>query len=53
MVKYVSCAAPLILLVKLPVTTTNQAIGYTNITSDLQLALGVSMSLIVHKSHVK
>jgi len=30
-----------------------QAIGYTNIFSDLWLALGLSISLDVHKNHVK
>jgi len=40
---------PTIVLVK-AVTTQMQAIGYTNIANDLQLALGLSISLVVQKT---
>jgi len=53
MVKYVFAVAPLILIGKKSVTHTNQAIGYTNIPSDHQLALGVSISLVVEKTKSK
>jgi len=42
-----------ILVVKKLSPTQTQAIVYTNIHSDLHLALGLCISLVVHKNHVK
>jgi len=53
MVKYVFCCSSFNSLSKKTSLTQIQAIGYTNIPSDLHLALGVSISLVVHKNHVK
>jgi len=46
-------AAASILGVKNLSPTQTQAIGYTNIHSDLHLALGLCISLVVHKNHFK
>jgi len=42
-----------ILGVKNKSPTQTQAIGYSNIQSDLHLALGLCISLVVHKTHFK
>jgi len=49
MVNYVCCCGTTIVLVKQLSPTQMQAIGYTNIANDLQLALGLSISLVMSK----
>jgi len=46
-------AAASILGVKNLSPTQTQAIGYTNIHNDLHLALGLCISMVVHKNHFK
>jgi len=49
---FFTAAAPILGVKNLSPTQT-QAIGYKNIPSDLHLALGLCISLVVDKKHVK
>ncbi len=49
---FFAVAASILIVKKLSPTQT-QAIGYKNIPSDLHLALGLCISLVAHKNHVK
>jgi len=53
MVKYIFDVAPSILIVRNLSPTQTQAMGYTNIPSDLQLDFGLCISLFIHKKHAK